>query len=102
MLHKREYEITNAGITTTETGVKMLQVYILITDYLGIRHDEHGDEIARKKMRSFGITIPVSELPSTNKKAYVMNKLKTAYKQMKAEEKEAKVFVGHKTTENIS
>lgn len=102
MLHKREYEITNAGIVTNAESVKMLQVSILVTDYLGLRHDEYGKEITRKKTQSFGMAILVSELPSTNKKAYVMNKLKTAYKQMKTEEKEAKVFVGYKTTENVS
>lgn len=102
MLHKREYEIVNAGIVTNAESVKMLQVSMLVTDHLGIRHDEYGKEITRKKTQSFGMAILFSELPSTNKEAYVMNNLKTAYKQMKTEEKEAKVFVGYKTTENVS
>ena len=102
MLHKREYEITNAGIVLSETGVKVLQVSAKITDYLGIRHGEHGEEIPRTKTRTIGVAIPVPELPSTNKKAYVMGKLKTAYKQTKAAEKETKAFVGYKTTENVS
>lgn len=102
MLHKREYEITNAGIVTTETGVKVLQVSAKVTDYLGIRHGEHDEEIPRTKIRTIGVVIPVSELPSTNKKAYVMGKLKMAYKATRQEEKGAQVLVGYKSTENVS
>lgn len=102
MLHKREYEITNAEIVQTETGTKILQALAKVTDYQGIRHGEHGEEIPRTKIVTISVAIPVSELPSTNKKAYVMGKLKIAYKAMKQAEADAKVFVGYKTTENVS
>lgn len=101
-LHKREYEITNAQVAGTKTGAEILQIGAKVTEHLGIRHGEHGEEIPRTKTQTIGIAIPVSQLPSTNKKAYVMREIKVAYKAMKETETEANVFVGYKVTETVT
>lgn len=106
MLHKREYEILNAGITQTEVGTKTLQVSVKVTDYLGIRHGEHGEEIPRTKERTIGVAILVSELPTEKKKEYVMNRVKAAYKELlEAESQEytlSRELVGYKAAEQVS
>lgn len=101
-LHKREYEITNVAIAQIETGAKVLQVSAKVTDYLGMGHGEHGEEIPNTKTRTISVVILISQLPSANKKAYVMSKIKAAYKAMKETEAEANAFVGYTSTEKVS
>lgn len=102
-MHKREYEITKAEMAVqTETGAKILQVSALVTDHLGVKHDEHGKEIPRLKIITVGIAIPVKDLPSRNQKGYVMNKLKLAYKMALQSQSQAKTYESYKVTETVS
>lgn len=98
---KRKYEITNANIAIIESGAEILQVNAKVTEYLGINHGEHGEEIPRTKSKTVSVAIPVLNLPIVvrDKNEYVMDKVKTAYKRITQTETEAKAFVGYTMTE---
>jgi len=96
---KRKYEITNANIVITELGVEILQVNAKVTEHLGIRHGERGEAIPRTKSKTVSVAIPILDLPLLNKKGYVMDKVKIAYKHTMQTESEAKMFVGYTMTE---
>lgn len=90
----RTYKIMSAN-----SDGENLKVSVQVREQIGTKNDEFGNEIPMISTENVGVAIPIAELPTKQKKAYVMNKLKLAYNQMKTEREKYKAFVGYEETE---
>ena len=90
----RTYKIMNVDSDGT-----ILNVSVQVSEQIGIKNDEHGNEIPIILKENVGVVMPIVELPATQKKAYVMDRLKLTYKQAKAEKEKYEAFVGYMETE---
>lgn len=96
MNFESKYEIVSAQVSVIGTD-EILQVSAKVTEYLGIRHGENGEEIARTKERTISAAIPILDLPliTAAAKEYAMDAVKSVYMDIKRREAEAGVFVGY-------
>ena len=90
----RTYKIMNVN-----SNGENLSVSVQVSEQIGTKNDEWGNPEAIIIKENVGVVIPIAELPATQKKAYVMNKLKLAYIAMKTEREKYKAFIGYEETE---
>jgi len=75
-----EYRIGKVAEVEVE-GVKSIQVPVSITKQIGIKHNEQREAVPIVEGFGFSIVIPVTDLPSTDRKKFVEAKVKEAYQK---------------------
>lgn len=80
-------------------GQKAIQIPVTVSEQIGIRNDEHGNEIPIVNTVRFTVIIVLANLPATDKKLYVKTEIKKAYQQFPTDQGKYKDLDGMEFTD---